>query len=321
MNIIDTHCDALFKLQMAKRGEYYHHPPLNYKYSTGLDTSLARLKTGNVKVQFFAIFIHSNIPSDEKWQYALEQIDLFYSEIVEPNPEMKHIKKWEDLTELKKGEIGAVLTLEGGEAFGDDLTKLSLLYRFGVLSVGLTWNDANLLADGAEEPRGAGLTLLGKEVIKMNNEHRVLTDVSHLSVKGFWDVLELSDYPFASHSNVRALCDHPRNLDDEQIQAMFKKDGLIHVVFNPPFINKDSETATITDLIKHIDYLCSLGGQHKIGFGSDFDGITSYVQGLENAAKYDNLINELLHYYSEDMVRGFAYQNFLSHLGRTSLIK
>src|SRR5690606_3795964 len=96
------------------------------------------------------------------------------------------------------------------------------LYRLGVLSLGLTWNKANLLADGASEPRGGGLTEFGREVVALNNKYGVLTDVSHLSERGFWDVIELAEAPFASHSNARALCDHPRNLTDEQIRALIQ---------------------------------------------------------------------------------------------------
>lgn len=316
MKIIDTHCDALYKLQLAHRGKYYGIEPLQFKDSSQLDTNLSRLHKGNVIVQFFAVFIEPDVPFEEKWQYALEQIDLFYTDVLGKNPCMKHIKKWEDLNHLKDGEIGAVLTLEGAEPFGNDLVKLRHLYRLGVLSIGLTWNVANLCADGAGEPRGGGLTLLGKEVVKLNNEYKVLTDVSHLSVKSFWDVMEHADYPIASHSNARKLCDHPRNLYDDQIKAMFEKRGMIHLVFNPPFIKKDSETASIADLIKHIDHLCAQGGEELIGFGSDFDGISDYVNELENASHYPKLINELLKYYSEDVVKGFAYQNFLDHYPR-----
>ncbi|WP_188454223.1 dipeptidase [Virgibacillus oceani] len=313
MKIIDTHCDVLLKLQTAKRGIMYDREPLSFKSSKQLNSNLYRLKKGGVVAQFFAIFIHPDVPSDEKWQHALEQIDLFYSEILGKNPEMKHIKQWEDFDCLADGEIGAVLTLEGADAFGNDLVKLRHLYRLGVLSIGLTWNNANLCADGAEEPRGGGLTLLGKEVVKLNNENRVFTDVSHSTVKGFWDIIELADYPIASHSNTRAICDHPRNLYDDQIKSMFQNNGLVHIVFWPPFIKGDLEKTTIADLIKHIDHLCSLGGVSRIGFGSDFDGITSFTEGLENASHYQNLIDELLNYYSENEVKGFAYQNFLDH--------
>ncbi|WP_099159784.1 dipeptidase [Virgibacillus ndiopensis] len=311
MKIIDTHCDVLLKLQMAKRGKMYNKEPLNFKNSEQLNSNLNRLKKGGVMAQFFAIFIHPDVPSEEKWQHALEQIDLFYTEILGKNPEMKHIKKWEDFDRLHDGEVGAVLTLEGADAIGNDLVKLRHLYRLGVLSIGLTWNNANLCADGAEEPRGGGLTLFGKEVVKLNNENRVFTDVSHSTVKGFWDMIELADYPIASHSNTRLLCDHPRNLYDDQIKSMFASNGLIQVVFWPPFIKNNDKKVTISDLIKHIDHLCSLGGAKQIGFGSDFDGISSFTERLEDASKYQNLINELLNYFSEDQVKGFAYQNFL----------
>lgn len=315
MKIIDTHCDALLKMQIEKRKVWEEDRDLlDFGEAPSLDTNLRRLQAGGVQTQFFAIFIEPDVPQNEKWQHALEQIDLFYEDIIGKHPEMKHIKKWEDLHQLRPGEIGAVLTLEGADAFGNDLTKLRHLYRLGVLSIGLTWNNANLCADGAGEPRGAGLTLLGKEVVKMNNEQRVFTDVSHLSVAGFWEVMELADYPFASHSNVRALCEHPRNLYDNQIKTMFEKGGLIHVVFNPPFIHSDKSRTTIDDLIRHIDHLCMLGGEKQIGFGSDFDGIDTFVENLEDAGKYPHLVEALLKHYSEDQVRGFCSENFLTHL-------
>lgn len=313
MKIIDAHCDALLKLQLAKNGEVYGRQPLSFECADEIETNVTRLKQGNVMVQFFAIFIYPNVPSDQKWQHALEQIDLFYTEVLDKNKQMKHIKKWSELDELQEGEIGAVLTLEGADAFGNDLSKLRHLYRLGVLSIGLTWNNPNLCADGVGDPRGAGLTELGKQVVTLNNEHHVLTDVSHLSEKGFWDVMEYADYPIATHSNARKLCDHPRNLYDEQIKAMFDNNGLIHVVFNPPFINEGRRDATIHDLITHIDHLCALGGVDKIGFGSDFDGISYFITDLEHAGLYQNLVNELLKNYSEEKVRGFAYENFLTN--------
>lgn len=313
MKIFDTHCDALLKLQMAKRNALFNGELLDFQHAKELDTNFERLQAGGVKVQFFAVFIHPDFPSDEKWQHALEQIDLFYSEILGKNPLMKHIKSWKDIDSLKADEIGAVLTLEGADAFGNDLVKLRQLYRLGVLSIGLTWNNANLCADGVGDPRGAGLTVLGKKVVRLNNEHHVFTDVSHLSLNGFWDVMELAKYPIASHSNARALCDHPRNLNDEQIKAMFDKNGMIDVVFCPQFINKDSEQATISDLIRHVDHFCSLGGIKNIGIGSDFDGISAYITDLNNASEFPNLINELQKYYSEAEVEGFAYRNFLEH--------
>jgi len=305
MNIIDLHCDALLKLQEA-------HGTLRFADAPELQTNKTRLQHGQIKVQCFAIFIEPDIKGDQKFQVVLEQIDYFYKEVLGKNPDMVHIKDWSDFDRLKIGQIGAMLTLEGVDAIGNDLAKLHILYQLGVRSIGLTWNQANLAADGAGEPRGGGLTLFGKEVVEFNNEHQILTDVSHLSDKGIREVIELAKYPIASHSNARAICHHLRNLTDEQAQAMFEKGGLIHVVYHPPFV-KEAGEVTISDLIKHIDHFCSLGGVKQIGFGSDFDGISTFITNLDDASKSQNLINQLLKYYSEDVVRGFAYQNFLDH--------
>lgn len=306
MQVIDLHCDVLLKLSQGKG-------KLRFRDSKELDVNFERLRKGKVKVQFFAVFLEPEIPAEQKFVEALNQIDYFYEEVLKKNPEMKHIKEWSDIEKLKEGEIGAVLTLEGADAIGDDLMKLRTLYRLGVKLVGLTWNFANYAADGVMEERGGGLTRFGKEVVRLNNEQKVFTDVSHLSERGFWEVMELADYPIASHSNAKSLCNHPRNLTDEQAKALFQKGGMVHVVYNPPFI-KESGNASIGDLVRHIDHFCSLGGVKQIGLGSDFDGIEQKVKNLEDASKTQNLILALLKYYKEDEVKGFAYRNFLEHL-------
>jgi membrane dipeptidase len=309
MKIIDLHCDALLKLQESTNG-------IRYADADELETNKQRLQQGGVAVQCFAIFIDPDIKQEHKFDAALGQIDLFYREVLGKNPEMKQIKNWSDFDQIGENQIGAMLTLEGVDAIGNDITKLHILYQLGVRSVGLTWNNANLAADGAREPRGGGLTLFGKEIVEFNNQHQILTDVSHLSEKAFWDVMETSKYPIASHSNSRHLCNHPRNLYGNQARALFQRNGMLHVVFAPQFVTEDGD-ATIQDVVKHIDYFCSLDGEKNIGLGSDFDGISSHVTGLEHAGKYQDLINELLKHFSEDQVKGFAYQNFLDHRPKT----
>ncbi|GAS83725.1 dipeptidase [Paenibacillus amylolyticus] len=305
MHIIDLHCDSLFRIWLAKGQLSFHDAP-------ELETSKQRLIEGGVKVQGFAVFVPPNLNDTEKFQSALDQIHYFYEEVLEKNQDIKHITRWSDIEQLQEHEIGAFLTLEGVDPIGNDLHKLSILYRLGVRSVGLTWNYANLAADGALEPRGAGLSAFGCNIIEFNNKHKILTDVSHLNERGFWDTLDIADYLIASHSNAKAVYDHPRSLSDEQAKALFAKDATIHVVYFPEFIKSAAEgNATIADLIKHIDHFCSLGGVSNIGLGSDFDGITSHVEQLEHAAQSQNLINELLKQYSEEQVRGFAYNNFL----------
>lgn len=306
MKIIDLHCDALMKLSDAK-GKF------SFKDSIELDVNLDKLKRGGVKVQAFAIFVSPSLPSSDQFQEVIAQIHYFYSEILEKYPEMRLIRSWDQISQLKEDEIGAFLTLEGVDPIGNDLKKLTLLYQLGVRSIGLTWNNGNLAADGVAEARGAGLSRFGREIVKWCNEHQLFVDVSHLHPTGFWDVMELAKYPIASHSNAMTICEHRRNLTDDQIRAMIERDAMIHIVFCPPFVKKGGN-ATIIDVIYQINHIVALGGIKNIGFGSDFDGIESKVEALSDASMYPNLIEALKAFYSEEEIAGFAYQNFLDRL-------
>lgn len=301
MKIYDLHCDALLKL--------YEDKTLNFSNSSALEVNAERMKNGDVSVQFFAIFIEPDTPSDQMFDAALKQVDLFHRKVLDQHPEFVKITDWQQLNELTQNEIGAVLTLEGADAFGNDLAKWRLLHDLGVMSLGVTWNQANHCCDGIGEPRGGGLTELGFDVVRFNNKHGILTDVSHISLGGFNDVLNTADYPVATHSNAYKKCDHRRNLNDEQIKKLIEKDALIGIVFNPPFIGEDEESASIDNLITHIDYICSLGGISCIAFGSDFDGIASHVSNLSHAGEYQNLIQILSEHYTKEEVEGFAWKN------------
>lgn len=309
MDVIDLHCDALLKMQQAEK-------KLDFRNSSELSVNIARLKEGQVKIQAFAIFIEPDIVVEEKYASALEQINYYQQDVLEKNPEMKQIKKWSEIKNLKDGEIGSFLTLEGVEAIGNDLTKLDHLLDLGVLSVGLTWNPANLAADGVQEPRGGGLTTFGFDIVKKLNDRKVFTDVSHLSVASFWDVMKAAKYPIATHSNVFDLCGHVRNLNNDQIKAMIERDAMIHIVFNPPFTvdEKKQKVATINDLVKHVEALVELGAIKNIGFGSDFDGISSHIEELNHAGEVQKLIAALESKFTKEDVKGFAFQNFLNHL-------
>lgn len=311
MNIIDTHCDALLKLQMDHRGTYvFENKMLDFKDGDILETNAERLTEGQVKVQFFAIFIPPQLPDNEKWQHALEQVDCFYNEVLNQE-HFVHIRRFDEISQLGEGQIGAVLALEGADAVGNDLMKLRTLIRLGVLSVGLTWNNANLVADGVGETRNTGLTEFGLQFIDCCNAHDVLLDISHLNPEGVDVVMSRAERVIATHSNAREVFDHPRNLCDDQIRTLVNKGGMINIVFNPPFIKKG--TAQIEDLFPHIDHIVDLVGEDAIGLGSDFDGIASYVEGLENAGAYQNLVEALVEHYGEAFARKMTHGNFLSN--------
>ncbi|MEH7386977.1 dipeptidase [Bacillus sp. JJ1521] len=288
-------------------------PTIDFADSPKLHITYNQLKALGSKVQCFAIYIPEEVKPESRFEVALEMVEIFYKQVIAPSPLLKMVRTREDILALKENEIGAFLTLEGCDAIDQSIVKLQTLIRLGVSSVGLTWNYANFAADGVAEPRGGGLSSFGKEVVKEHNKALIWTDVSHLSIKGFWDVMEVADFPIASHSNAFTICNHRRNLQDDQIRALIQKNGMIGITFVPQFLSNHN-SASIDDVLKHLDYICSLGGKNHVGFGSDFDGITDTTVGLESFSGFDRLVNHLLKYYSENQVKKFLFQNFVQNL-------
>ncbi|MFP7202780.1 membrane dipeptidase [Lysinibacillus halotolerans] len=306
MDIIDLHCDVLEKLTRLEA--------VDFQNDNRLHANLNYLQAGKVKVQVFAIFIHPNVPQKEKFLEAARQIEAFHTKVLSKS-EMVHITDWRQLDELKEGEIGAVLSLEGCDCIGEDIGKLQHLIDAGVKIVGLTWNEENTVAYGTSEAPSKGLKPFAHEVIQLLNQHDILLDVAHLNEQGFYEVLPLAKHIIASHCNARSICDHPRNLTDEQIKALVQNGGRIHVVFYPPFIEPAKETTTINELLKHIQHLTSLVGVESIGFGSDFDGMDPLaIEKLSNASEYQNLINALLNTYSIEEVQMMASKGFRNYV-------
>ena len=173
----------------------------------------------------------------------------------------------------------------------------------------LCWNNDNILCGGCEG-KGSGLTDLGAEVLSQMEKHKIILDVSHMSDKSFWDSFEHYSLPIcATHSVSRAVHNHKRNLTDEQFTAIAKCGGVCGVNFYPPFLCEGK--ATINTVIKHIEHFMSLGGGNSIGLGSDFDGIATSPEGLENSSNIYRLLDALLSLnYSEEAVKKIAYDNF-----------
>lgn len=304
LNIVDLHCDALMKM--------FQNRSISFIDSRQLDVNETLLRTANSKLQFFAVYIPEDIHPSLRFEAALSMVSLFYEKII-ALPHFKLITNKRDYDHLEVGEIGAVLSLEGCDCIQGDWTKLQTLVKLGVSAVGLTWNYANEFADGALEPRNAGLSIKGRLLVQWIKERQLLLDVSHLSEAGFWDCLQIGGRIFASHSNCKKICNHPRNLSDAQISALLKRKALIGITFVPFFLTIKKEATTL-DIIKHIDHIFSLGGTQNVAFGSDFDGIKQYVKGLQSYGDYPYLIEILLKHFSYEQVKGLVYQNFEKRL-------
>lgn len=297
--IIDGHCDVLLKLWGKGR---------SFLGSDDLHIDLKKWKKSRVQVQAFAIFVPDTIPNEEYFEAAKEMLRLFKEEIIESNEDILHIKTKQDLENLKPNQKGAILTLEGCHPIGEDIEKLRFFIDEGVRLVGLTWNNANYVSGSCVENPEQGLTSFGKEVVQLLNTEDIWVDVSHLSVPGFFDVIELADHVIASHSNARQLNSHVRNLTDKQIDALIEKDALMGITYVPTFLNEEG-IATLEDIETHLSYVLDKGGKDILCLGSDFDGIPTTVEGLTNIQETNGLIKRIEEKWA-DLSEAIVGENF-----------
>lgn len=285
--IVDCHCDTILETARGIR-------QLGERSSSG-HIDIPRLQEAGVDLQFFALFIESQYKPLGALERTLEMIDVFYRDLGENSESLEHILDFTDIKKAKeKQKIGALLTIEGGEGIQENLSFLRIFYRLGVRGITLTWNQRNAIADGASEAPTGGLSHFGEMVIREMNHLGMLIDVSHMNRAGFVDVVEKSKKPvLATHSNARALCDHPRNLDDQQLRLLAEHEGVVCVTFCPEFLVPNGSNSSIQSVADHIDYIRNLIGIDHIGIGSDFDGIDEVPEGLEDVSKLPALV-ELL---------------------------
>jgi len=208
---------------------------------------------------------------------TLWMLDMLWEEVEESKDTLALCLNSKDIGDaLAAGKIAVLLTIEGGRPLEgkpnyETLVGLRSLYRQGMRGVQLVDNGRNRIGDGKGEIRTrGGLTNFGISVVKEMNRLGMVIDVAHLTEPGFWDVIETSEHPIIdSHSNTRAVCDHPRNLTDEQIKAIAKKGGVIGLSCHMAMISKETDKPTIDDLMKHVDHIAKLVGVDHIGFGPD----------------------------------------------------
>ena len=184
--------------------------------------------------------------------------------------------------------------IENGYAIGKDIANISRYRGMGVVYMTLCHNGDNDICDSARgNGEHGGLSAFGKEVVGEMNRVGMVIDLSHAAESTFWQVLELSTVPVVcSHSSCKALCNHPRNLTDEQMAALASKDGVVQVTMYSGFLREEGE-ATIDDFIMHLEHAISVAGIEHVGIGTDFDGDGS-VKGCSSASQLRNITRELL---------------------------
>ena len=218
-----------------------------------------------------------------------------------------------DIARLKRdGKKAIMLGIENGYAIGKDLSQLEHFAKRGIVYMTLCHNGDNDICDSAKgNAEHGGLSPFGEKVVQEMNRLGIMVDMSHAAESSFYDALEVSQKPIVcSHSSARALCNHPRNLTDEQMKALAQKGGVAQVTMYNGFLRTDGQ-ATILDAVEHLNHMVNIMGIEHVGIGTDFDG-DGGVPGMANASEVINFTRRLLQErYTEEQIQMIWGGNFL----------
>ena len=218
-----------------------------------------------------------------------------------------------DIARLKRaGKKAIMLGIENGYAIGKDLSQLEHFAKRGIVYMTLCHNGDNDICDSAKgNAEHGGLSPFGEKVVQEMNRLGIMVDMSHAAESSFYDALEVSKKPIVcSHSSARSLCNHPRNLTDEQMKALAQKGGVAQVTMYNGFLRTDGQ-ATILDAVEHLNHMVNILGIEHVGIGTDFDG-DGGVPGMANASEVINFTRRLLQErYTEEQIQMIWGGNFL----------
>ena len=212
-----------------------------------------------------------------------------------------------------QGKKSIMLAIENGYAIGKDLRNIAAFRQRGVVYMTLCHNGDNDLCDSARGQREhGGVSPLGAQVIQEMNRVGMMVDLSHASEESFYDAIRLSKTPIVcSHSSARALCNHPRNLTDQQLRTLAQAGGVAQVTLYEGFLVTPPTTATIHHAIQHLNHMVSIMGIEHVGIGTDFDG-GGGILGCASASELINFTRHLLrHRYTQEQIQMLWGGNFL----------
>ena len=315
MKVWDLHCDTLSELRRAEK----NGTPASFAHND-LHIDLEKLQAGDYMLQCLAAFVNlaDPTPGADPLVTALEEIDVFkrimakYPDRIAPVYTAADIRK-----NAEAGKISGLLTVEEGGCCKGSLGVLRRMYELGVRMMTLTWNHDNELAAPQANPGGPlaaqtqrGLTETGFAFLAEMERLHMIVDVSHLSDRGFWDIVEHGTRPFAaSHSNCRALAPHCRNLTDEMIRVMAEKGGLVGLNYCSGFLDDQPRPelcrSTTALMARHAAHFKQVGGIEIIGF----DGIGGKLE-MGDCSKLPLLADALRKEgFTEDEVEQIFFRN------------
>lgn len=258
MNYFDLHCDTPYECYFKKQDFFENNLAVSGEKGAVFE---------NWK-QVFAVWIRD----EQDKPYTLYKAIL---------------KDFKEKLKGKPDNLTPYFSVEGGAVIEDDIDRLYELKKDGICALTLTWNGENRIAGGSKTDKG--LTDFGKRVIREMNSLNMLCDLSHLNEKSFYSVIELADYPIATHSNCCAVFDCPRNLNDNQLKRIAEKGGIVGLCFYPGFLGGNVSQK----LYENIFHFLELGMENNIAIGSDFDG-ADMANGLCDISKIPLLYDKLL---------------------------
>ena len=328
MKVVDMHCDTIGAI-FEKRSKGI---VCNLR-KNDLHLDINKMEQGNYLMQNFAMFIDFRRYKNT-YKTLLEMIECYDKEISDNGDKIAKVLKYEDIVVNEaNGKISSLLTLEEGGAIEGSLENLQHIYKRGIRMITLNWNYPNGIGypnvkinvdkkgeiigkpDFTKPDKNNGLTSWGFELLEAMEYLGIIPDVSHLSDAGFYDVLKHSKKPFvASHSNARSICNNVRNMDDEMINQLAHKGGVMGINFCADFISSEKNGytfGTISDTIEHIKYIRNIAGIDCIGLGSDYDGIPGNIE-MKDCSYMPMLADELLkHKFTYDEVEKIFSKNVL----------
>lgn len=336
--VIDTHNDVLSEVVMKGMN-------IETDLTGKSQSDIARFKKGGVDVQVFSVFCDERFGRDTAYKYANQEIDSLYAIVSRNQDKMMIVSNPQQLQQaVQQKKLGCMMGVEGGHMMEDNLSFLDAFYKRGVRYMTLTWNNSTSWATSAMDEtlhkdslQHKGLNAFGKQVVQRMNELGMIVDLSHVGEQTFWDAIHTTTKPvIASHSCAYTLCPVFRNLKDDQIRAIGKNGGVIHVNFYSGFVDSNYAARqhafnmahkkeidslkilkwpnyeienwlaksypgqaaalrpTLNQLLDHVDYIVKLIGVDHVGIGSDFDGISSSPQGLDDVASLPNITKALV---------------------------
>ena len=316
--VVDTHCDTLKCLMpmftLPRNSQWDDRSDIGMGVRSKLGhIDIPRLREGGVNCQVFAISSVRDRTRPYALRTAMEMIDIFYRECEKNSDSITPVTTHDDILKATgEGKVAAMLSIEGADVIEGKIGLLRVFHRLGVRMVGLVHSLRNELADGVADRRTkGGLSELGVQAVEELDRLGVLIDVSHLSDAGFWDLMDVAKGPvMASHSNARAVCDHPRNMTDKMIEAISDRGGVMGMNFAPGFVHPTH--ATVQGVVDHVDHIVGLVGPDHVGLGSDFDGISYTPVGLEDVTRMPNITVEIVKRgYSEEDIKKILGGNHL----------